>query len=54
MDIQHNFATVIQTKTMTKMRRDEKKEPILTEQEKTGEEHDHDIEERKNKPTERS
>jgi hypothetical protein len=39
MDIQHNFVTDTQMKTMTKMRQDEM-EPILTEQEESGEEHE--------------
>ena len=50
MDIQHNIVTDTQMKNMTKMRQDEMKKPILTEQEKTGEEHDHEIAERKNIP----
>lgn len=41
-------------KNMKKMRQDEMKEPILTEQEETGEEHDHEIAEGKNIPKELS
>jgi len=54
MDIQHNFVTDTQMKNMTKMRQHEMKEPTLTEQEETGEEHDHKIAEGKNIPTELS
>lgn len=53
MDIQHNFVTDIQMKNMTKMRQHEM-EPILTEQKETGKEHDHEIAEGKNIPTELS
>jgi len=54
MDIQHNFVTDKQMKNMTKMMQHEMKEPILTEQEETGEEHDHEFAERKNIPSELS
>ena len=36
------------------MRQDEMEEPVLTEQEETGEEHDYEIAEGKNIPTELS
>ena len=54
MDIQHNFVTDTQMKNMTKITQHEIKEPILTEQEETGEEHDHEIAEGKNIPSELS
>jgi len=53
MDILHYFVNDTQMRTMTKMRQDEM-EPILTEQEETGEEHENKIAEGMNITTELS